>query len=126
MGFFENIEGFFTSSVPNFFTNTIPAAANSAYDKVAGVVNSGIDFVSNSIVSPVKETVTNVVNTLYNDSKAYVSGVKDVADTLIKEVGTLGANVVDTAGETVSNLGSSLSMPLVMGALAVGAFVLMK
>lgn len=105
---FEQVSNFF-GNVKNFFADgikTIKDGIRGAYDKVTG-------------------GVSNVVGTVYTDLKSIVSGSGDI----VKQVVNRGAdnveklisgteNVIkhgqDTIGGTVSSLGNSLSMPLLL------------
>ena len=66
------------------------------------------------------------VSTVYNDATGAAKGVGTfISGTVEKELG-LGEKLIDKAGDTVTSLGSSLSLPLVMVAGIVAVVLLKK
>lgn len=66
-----------------------------------------------------------VVATVYKDSKGFVQGVGQFATNNINQSFGLGNRLIDKSGDTISSLGKSLSMPLVIGAGLLGGIYLL-
>jgi phage-related protein len=109
MGFFDQI------------WNGIKSVATTGYDDVKGFV-SGIGNFAGGVVTRAQNTV-----------QTAVSGVVSIGTKAVDTVGTLGGQAITTAGQvsntfgsTLSSLGSSLSMPLLLAGGAVLIFMLMR
>ena len=118
---FESIKSFFTSTVPSFF--------HSAYDTVSQGVHKVVDGAKYLIGLP-----PSIVTTIYTDTKSVVKGVGDTVTHIIDKSSDTVKSVIDGAkgvitngqnviGGTVSNVGQSLSMPLVL--LGAGGLIYM-
>lgn len=97
MGFLDNVASFFKG----------------AYNKVTSVVESA----ATSVVSGVKSVYQDVkaaVPTVYNDAKDLVKGYGATVTHIIDKGADVVSGGLKTAGDTVSNLGQSLSMPLLL------------
>ena len=117
MGFFEDVGNFF-APVGQFFQHPI--------DTISNTVSDVFHTIDQNVISPIKDTVGGIIGTVHDDVKGLVGGVKDTASSIINTVGGLGNNLIDKAGDTVSNLGQSLSMPLLVVGAGVLLFVLMN
>ena len=113
---FESIKGFF-GKVGSF----LYSAPGKIYD-----------FASNA-VSGVWGTAKTIVQTVHQDAKDYVGGVKGITEKALGSAEKVIVHSEDKISDTISNVGKtvegiagSLSTPLVMGALAIGAFMFLK
>ena len=110
--FFDSIKNFF-GKVGNFFGQV----KDKVVEVVGGVYNKGKE-----IVSGVVDAGKGVVTTIHDDVKAYVGGVKDIADKPLDKT----AGVITHAEDTIGDVGKSFSWPLTIGAAIVGGIYLMK
>ena len=110
---FESISNFF-GNVKRFFTDTIP-------DTISGAFNKGKE-----VVGGVIDTGKNVVKTLHDDVVGVAKGYRDTIQGAIGSAKDVITHGEDTIGNTLSNLGNSLSLPLVAGVAVVGLVLLRK
>lgn len=82
----------------------------------------GLRDTFNSVVS----TVKNGVSEVWGTGKSFVSGVKDFATSTVQGGQAVLGKLIDKAGDTATNLGQSLSMPLLLLGAAAGGFLLLK
>lgn len=107
MGFFSNVGNFFKK------------AGNSIAHTVKSVVKSR-EFQS------VVNTAKGAVSAVYNDAKGLLKSGQDNVGKLIDKTANLSDKIVDKASDTVLGVSSNLSMPLVIGGMAVLAILLLK
>ena len=99
---------------------------------IKGAWNNVTSFVSSAagkIVSGGKElldTAKGAAITVYNDAKSLVKGIGGTVTYAIDKGTGVAQNAFNTLGSTISSVGSSLSTPLAIGALGLGAFFLLK
>ena len=95
MGFFDFIKGAFNSVKDGFASvgNAIKGAATSVWT-----------------------TGKSVVSTVYNDVKgigtAVITAPWNLANKALDTVSSVGTKLIDKTGDTLSNLGSSLALPI--------------
>ena len=68
-----------------------------------------------SVVDRVEDKVDNVAKALNDDFKG-----------VVQTIGNTANRAIDVTGGTISNVSSNLSMPLALGAVGLGAFLLLK
>lgn len=120
MGFFDSLKSAFSK-----VGNTISSGLTKVYKAVAPTISSAAKSVG-GILSTGAQKAESAVTTVYNDAKSFLVRQSDTVNNLINKGEQLGEKVLDTAGGTISNLGSSLSFPLVIGAAIVGGILLLK
>lgn len=120
-----------------------------------GFIKKAADWVDDNVVEPVKKAAKDVVDTakggvktifktykkwgeavgkavasgvstVYKDTKQLVTAVASGTKDLAEDVVGLGGKIVDKTADTVQSVGSSLMMPLLIGAGVVGGLYLMK
>ena len=106
---FESISNMF-GNVKSFFVG--------AYHNIADTVKG--------IVTPVYDTAKSVVTTLHDDVVGYAKGVKDVATTAINETSGVIKHGETAISGAVENIGKSLTMPLIIGAVAIAGVMFLK
>lgn len=124
MGFFSDIGNFFNHDVKNFFSSAITKISHPG-DTLKSVIHD-IGDVASSITNPIENRISTVVNTLHTDARDFVGAYNKTVNQVINKGGDLAHDVVKTTGSTVSNLGQSLSMPLLLVGGAAALFLLMK
>jgi hypothetical protein len=110
MGFFDNLGSFFTKDIPNFFTKQLPQAAGKIYHQL------------NPAISTVYNDAKSGISAVHQDIRDYASGVSGIYNHGIDA----GKDVIKGAENTVSNLGQSLSFPLVLAGGAAALYFLNK
>jgi len=104
-------------------------------DKVGGTIKRAYNWVTKKVgalVNTVDNRVSGIVKTLHDDAVGVTKGVKELlvktedtvsgtVKTVSHDVTTLGTSVAHDAAGAVS----SLSLPLVVGGLAVAAYLVM-
>jgi len=120
MGFFDSVKDFF-NDVGRTIKDAGQKAINWVSDKAPGVVNTGKD-----VVTWVANKGESAVNNVYNDAKTYLFNAQGIIGGTVQNTFKTVDNVVNTAGGTISNLGNSLSMPLVIGCAIVGGILLLR
>jgi hypothetical protein len=109
MGFFDSIK-----SGWNSFTNTISSGASA----IANKVESGVSAVFNAGV--------NLTNKVVDGGFNFMKGQQQIVGKFIDKGGDVILKGEDVVGNTVSNVASSLSLPLMIGAGLLGGILLLK
>jgi hypothetical protein len=107
--------------IKHFFKDTIGGGLKKAWDWVTGGIKG--------IVTTIHDDMKGVVSTLHDDAKGLVGGVSTlVVKTEDALMGTVKAVAHDTTtlGSNVSHDLSNMAMPLAIGAVAIGAVMILK
>ncbi len=124
---FEQVQNFF-GNVKSFFQQS--------YEWVSNEVHAVKDYVVGG-VKTIVEAPKKIIKTVYADAKQFIGSadndlnrVLDRGSKTIDNIVNKGGAVIQSGqqviGSTVSNAAQSLSSPLVIGGVAVLAFILLK
>lgn len=116
MGFLDSVKNFF-----NDVGSTIKSGAESAFQWVSNNAPAVVDTAKDG-VKWIASKGESAVSTVYGDVKDYIGKSQDT----VKDVIGLGGKVIETTGNTISNVGNALSMPLVIGVALLGGFLLIN
>jgi phage-related protein len=95
----------------------------SGWDSFKKGVSSVADTIKQGAIT-IFRTVGAAVTTVHQDLRDLVGGVGAIANRGVAAVEGVADKLITTAGATVSSLGSSLALPLGIGAAAVGLYFL--
>lgn len=112
----------FGSVLSRFFDRT-RVRINSVSHNIGESLARDGKVVSRTIGSAL-HTGQSAVTTVYKDARSVVSGVGQIVNKNLDRGYDLANHVVDRGGDTVSSLGRSLSLPLLLGAGLVGVIYL--
>lgn len=124
---FETLRSMFNET-KNFFRK--------GYDYVVEKVHNAYDYITSG-AKKVIEAPKHIAETLYGDGKSLIRGIDrdlnrvldrgtETINNVVHESGQVIQGGQKTIGSTISNLGESLSMPLVIGIAIVGGILLLK